>query len=545
MSDRRSALLHRLCTLLPRLCTLLASTFAAACGSDEVTHQPFRAGAGWHELLDWEGIPSFDERGYRMFSSHDRDERSQYPFLHAGNKDFNNFLAVCGERPTLLFQVVDGSGSCDDGIDGYLIAAADGAGFVSRMLFSLITLQQNSLVTQNIRHERVRIYVDDMQTPLYSITLAELKRGTTEPFVPPLAGWSSGAFTSYVPIEYTSKLRVYLDALSVAGGYYHQIETRTLPPAGPIAPALPATQDAAVEVLHQRARDTTSLERWGNVDAEVPPATTFTLLDRAGAGTLRALHLRVPRSESAELEHVWFEAQWDDRVSPAIRLPLAALFAARSAVSSFDTLPMRVSAQGDSLALSLYLPMPFAARSRLSLENESNAPLRVQAELAGTNSVPAADWGYLHATAHRRGAPFADEADFSVLELRGRGKYVGSVIFMSGRSEPSWAFSDPFNFLEGDPTLTVDGARNRGTGTEEYFDGGIYFREGTFDSWFASAPYAAPNADGESASVTLVRWNVLSNAIDYRNRLELGWEHGLKNPQLLSEFSAVSFFYAK
>jgi hypothetical protein len=169
--------------------------------------------------------------------------------------------------------------------------------------------------------------------------------------------------------------------------------------------------------------------------------------------------------------------------------------------------------------------------------------VRVQAELAGSSRLPENEWGYLHASAQGGREPFTDPSGFDVLTLAGRGKYVGSVLFMSGRNDPSWAFSDPFNFLEGDPMLIVDGAASRGTGTEEYFDGGIYFREGTFDSWFASAPHVTRRDAQEAGSVTLLRWNVLSNAIDFRSRFELAWEYGLKNPDTLSEYTAVSFFY--
>jgi hypothetical protein len=536
MGDRR--------TSLPRkLSVLVLGLTAAACGSDEATHQPLRPGAGWHELLDWQNIPAFDANHYQMFSSYDHDERSQYPFLPAGNKDFNNFLAVCGNRRTLPYQVSQGSARCDEGIDGYLIAAADGPGYVSRLLVSLITLEQDSLVAQTLDHERVRVYADDLVTPLYNLTFAELKRGRSEPFVAPLAGWTSGAFTSYVPIEYRSKLRIYLDGLSLRGGYYHQIETRSVEHDERQRAPLPTTQAEAVGILRERARAGTDLEQWSSVNGEVAHSEALTLLDRTGAGTLRALTLRVPSADSARLGQLWLQASWDGRAQPAVRLPLSWLFGIRDALTSFDTLPMRVIAGSAWIELSLYLPMPFAQSARLQLVNESGAPLRIEAELAGSSGLPEGEWGHLHASAQGGREPFTEPSGFGVLELTGRGKYVGSVLFMSGRNDPSWAFSDAFNFLEGDPMLTVDGAESRGTGTEEYFDGGIYFREGPFASWFAGAPHVTEQGATQSGSVTLLRWNVLSNAIDFRSDFQIAWEYGLKNPDTLSEYTAVSFFY--
>jgi hypothetical protein len=66
--------------------------------------------AGWVALLDWEGIPRLDAGNYRGFSSYDRDPNSAFPLTDAGNKDYNNFLVVCGDRPALLGQTGDGTG---------------------------------------------------------------------------------------------------------------------------------------------------------------------------------------------------------------------------------------------------------------------------------------------------------------------------------------------------------------------------------------------------------------------------------------------------
>jgi hypothetical protein len=528
-----------------RLATLMLGWLSSGCGTDERTFLPLRPGEGWRELLAWQDVPSFDARGYRMFSSYDRDEQSQYPFLTPGNKDFNNFMAVCGERRPLVYQVVDGSGRCDDGIEGYLIAAVDGPGFVSRMLLTLITPQQDSFVAQRLSHERVRVYADDLSVPLYDVTFAELKRGETEPFVAPLAGWTSGAFASYVPIEYRSKLRIYLDGLNPRGGYYHQIETRSPHAGSRDLSELPATHAEAARTARERARDVSGLERWATFNGQVAPSQAIPLLDRAGGGTLRALHLRIPRADAERLGQARLEAFWDGRAEPAMRLPVAWLFGVRDALVSFDTLPMRVHAGPASVELSLYLPMPFAHAGRLVLTNASDSPLRLDAELFGSQTLPSGEWGPLHVAVRGGQEPFSEGSGFSVLELSGRGKYAGSVLHMSGRSDPSWQFADPFNFLEGDPLLTVDRVRGYGTGAEEYFDAGIYFREGTFDSWFASVPFVSRDAGAESASVALVRWNVLSNAIDFQNGFQLGWEYGLKNPDTLSAYHAVSFFYLK
>ncbi|HMJ15596.1 MAG TPA: DUF2961 domain-containing protein [Polyangiaceae bacterium] len=519
------------------LLALVAALAAAGCGSDEPLRAPLRPGAGWRELLDWDGLPAFAGGTYQLISSYDRDERSAYPFIPAGNKDFNNFLAVCGDRPTLIFQHVDGAAGCEPGPEGYLIAAADGPGFVSRILLTWVRIGGETLVEQPLTDERVRVYVDDLSAPLYDVSLAEWKRGSAFPFVKPLAGWTSGALVSYVPIAYAAKLRVYLDRLSARSGYYHQIETHS--DTVPAAPgSLPATQEAAVELLRERAREPLDVEAWLEFEGELAPGETLPLLNRRQAGTLRVLKLRIPSS----LDELWLEAHWDGAPDAAFALPLSWFFGVQAAGTRFDTLPMRVITDGASSELSFYLPMPFASSASVTLTNRAATSVQVEADLAGSSRAPDGEWGHLHVTTRDVREHLGAE-NFNVARARGRGKYVGTLLLLDGRSDPSWVFADPFNFLEGDPRFSVDGTFSQGTGTEELFDAGIYFRDGTFDSWFAAVPYVAQNTSEQSGVVTLLRWNVLGNAVSFANGFDLDLEYGLKNPSTAGRYRSVAFYY--
>ena len=87
--------------------------------------------------------------------------------------------------------------------------------------------------------------------------------------------------------------------------------------------------------------------------------------------------------------------------------------------------------------------------------------------------------GYFHAS-WRREPRTRSQKPFVILEAQGRGHLVGVNMSMQG-------YDNGMQYLEGDELVTVDGEKTpsiRGTGTEDYFNGGWYFNKGEF-----AAPY--------------------------------------------------------
>src|SRR5687768_3331882 len=101
-----------------RLPGAFLAVLAVACDGGQPTivlSDPPRArndDAGWAALTDWDRIPELGPGTYRQFSSHDRNPSSAFPLTAPGNKDFNNFLTVCGARPSVIMQELDGT-TCD------------------------------------------------------------------------------------------------------------------------------------------------------------------------------------------------------------------------------------------------------------------------------------------------------------------------------------------------------------------------------------------------------------------------------------------------
>jgi len=112
---------------------VLCCGFALACSDGEGRAEPMtpEGDTGWAALVDWDGVPVLGSHRYSVLASNERHDSMPWPLIEPGNKDFNNFVSVCGDRLEMLFQHSDGA-SCDQGIEGYVIASASGPGFVSR-----------------------------------------------------------------------------------------------------------------------------------------------------------------------------------------------------------------------------------------------------------------------------------------------------------------------------------------------------------------------------------------------------------------------------
>lgn len=491
------------------------------------------------EALSWDELPALRSSTYRIFSSYDRNEESTYEYIAKGNKDFNNWLARCGDVPNIVGDETDGV-SCEPGLHGYLIAADDaGPGYVSRIFFTHMDLDTKAPADQ----ERIRIYVDDLDVPAYDGKLSDWTNGVNEPFVEPLVGWTSGALVSYVPISYQSKLRVLLDDLSATAGYYYQVDVRSSEATASFDPAkLPSVARLAAR-LETDAKLGTDRTTWTNSDFTLPAGETAHLLDRAGTGTIGSLRVTTDATADA-LGDVELRITWDDAPSAAITLPLSWLFGQRPVPAAFETLPMTVRLVDRSVEMTLSLPMPFSSRARIDAVNFGAVSHSLHAKIDGApgNVVGA---GHLHADSQERHAPMTD-ASFPVASLSGTGRYLGSILFLTGHADPAALFPDPLNFLEGDDVLRVDGRfAGNGTGTEDFLDGGWYFENGPYSAPFSALISKTDSSAQPTGQITAVRWQTLGDAVDFDDSLELSLEYGAHAPGAATDYASVAFYYQK
>lgn len=516
---------------------------------EPVADSEARQQAGWAALTDWFALPTFASSTTQLFSTHERGDGTSYPLIDPGNKDFNSFLNLCGEQSETVGQQNDANVACGQGQTGYLVAADDGPGYVSRMLLARGISSPSSSVLVELRpmNERVRVYIDGATTPAIDSLWSELADATTSPFNTPLNGWTSGGTISYLPISYSNRLRVFIDDLNASSTltlYYVHVTTQRVAATMPYNAEVLAAPAARAELDQALAAPANAGTSWYEKDVALEGSGATLTWTRDRPGTMQRIDLQLEAaSANATLNETSLRLSWDG-AAPAVDLPLASMFGSRHGVTPVSTLPLSVKSDGTTVSMTLSLPMPFASSAKLELVHSGDSTRKLKLHVYGTDTVPRGEWGHLHSAFSEQRDPQRGDR-FRVAAVSGRGKYLGSILYVHGQADSSGQVrASELGFLEGDERLDVDGQTTwLGTGTDNYFNGGFYFKDGLFNSPFAAVSQLDADESAGTSEVTLMRWTMLADEINFQKQMELSFEFGANRPATARDYAAVSFYY--
>ncbi|GAA1489690.1 DUF2961 domain-containing protein [Brachybacterium sacelli] len=227
-------------------------------------------------------------------------------------------------------------------------------------------------------------------------------------------------------------------------------------------------------------RQVTTFDRESGLKvALIEPGASRTVARIDGSGYLAKLWLTLPGwfwahwepdrlVDPAVLKHVVLRIHVDDSEHPQIAAPIADLFGLGLArVRNYASRWVGASSGGFYLTL----PMPFRHSLRIDIDNR-DPDQRVDLFLNGLYQLAdlPPDAPVLHgafSTGRHQG-----EDPLTLLEATGPGRYVGTLLSLQG--EPRSYLS----YLEAPEHIDADGEQIIGTGMEDYFLGGWYFREG-------------------------------------------------------------------
>jgi hypothetical protein len=383
---------------------------------------------------------------------------------------------------------------------------------------------------------RIRVRLDGESVPRIDLPLPALFDGSTPPFTPPLVfdrTRSSGGNVSYVPIPYRGGCKISLVGAERERLWF-QFTFHRLAQAGAVA-TFTGQEDlsATRSILGRSGGDPwpqTLRARAGTVT--FTPGQTKVLDGASGAGSLRRIRLRASERGIARLR---LRLSFDG--APRADVPLADFFAVRGAAVAPRALLVGRDAEG---FLYSYIPMPYFAGASVEL-TDTGAPgargNRVDWQIDWDATAPAPDSGIFHA-ASRVEEEHAPGSDLLVLELDGRGKWIGLWMELASVRTPSR------EILEGDERVYLDGSRHPaiyGTGVEDWFNGGFYFDQGPFTAPLHGSPGHRVRASGED--VTTAYRLFLADAIPFRGAIRAGLETGpIGNLPLRAR--AVVWYYA-
>ena len=284
-----------------------------------------------------------------------------------------------------------------------------------------------------------------------------------------------------------------------------------------------------------------------NDDSKHPIAgETVVLADLNGPGIVTHIWLTVADNEYGWPRLARLRVYYDGAKTPSVDAPLGDFFGVGHGYErDLDSLVVRNSSFGR--ARNCYWPMPFRKSIRITLTNEGRRRMTsfyYHVDWQKQASLPE-DIGYFHAY-YRQDSPPPAGKNYTVLDVRGVGHYVGTVLNII-QTQIGW-------FGEGDDLFYVDGERApriEGTGSEDYFN----------DAWglrVSSGPWTGiPVAEGEGvgARLTGYRWHV-PDPVPFSKSLRVeiehaGWTYNADGTarsgfeERPDHFSSVAFWYQK
>jgi hypothetical protein len=443
----------------------------------------------------------------------------------------------------------NGGGGClASGGAGCVIAEDRGAGEVDSIWFT----RDSGNVT---RMGTIRIDLDGqtvIEAPLQSLVDGELGAPFVWPLVANATQSPAGVYIK-VPMPYRQSMRI-----SVAKNlqYYH-VDYRQFSTADGVTTFSPA--DPALDVIAM-------LRAAGTIDpkpaaptathhsrvVEVPADTGLTIAESTGPATISGLRLQLPEPTDQLLAGLRLQIEFDGRTT--VDAPLGEFFGAGLGANTVRALMFAAIPQpSGSLSLSAWWPMPFARAARITLANTTANPVPgIDSDVVTT---PDPQWppalasgrvGYF--TARSYAGPTVLGQDWLFADEPGHGKFVGvSHTIRGSRIKTSFSDDAPY-FLEGAERVYADGSASPqwyGTGTEDFYEGGWYFKNGThFSDPLTGQPDQRTESGGCADYCSATYRLMLADAVGYHSAIRFGIEHGKRN-MVQPDYSSTAFLYTQ
>ena len=350
-----------------------------------------------------------------------------------------------------------------------VIFSTEGAGAVTR-----IWMVMGDGVSQPLDPSiRLRVRIDGRRRPVVDLPLPDVFSGTVAPFLAPMAAdrtLSGGGNISYVPIPFVDGCEITLVGANESKIWF-QVNARLVDDASDLRPFTGRESLAGFRSLLER----TGGDPWpGGPFPTIGGSTTLApggaevIADLTGPDVVNGIIIRASRNDWGRLG---LRFTFDDR-EPFL-VPLLDLFgvsranqpAARSLFFGAD--------EDDDFYF--YLPLPFFDRAVIELMRrpvEGPPGVTVDYAVRRSGAPPADDAGHFGVQI-RDTKNDAGDAAAAMIELEGRGSLVGVFAGFGPASGDVW------DYLEGDERLFIDGESTpswHGTGIEDFFGGGFYFR---------------------------------------------------------------------
>lgn len=243
------------------------------------------------------------------------------------------------------------------------------------------------------------------------------------------------------------------------------------------------------------------------------------------------------------VNQIYLKITYPDLEEPAVYAPISSFFG-YGEFGLFKTLGIMVGLSEDGWMYSYY-PMPFEKGIKIELINESGIGYKdLESQISyETNSFASGTYGYFKAnyvknefdtpSALQNGKPI------EFLNVDGAGHVVGITHSQTGAY---FGLHSRF-YLEGDEQIYLDGSMSHafhGTGTEDLYNGGWYFKNGVQNRpLFGQSNH---NYRDDRDRTVMVR-TFLTDPIYFKNGIDFKLEHGGNNDRADSDVYVITYYY--
>lgn len=442
----------------------------------------------------------------------------------------------------------DRTGGNDDGFSGkYSFVRKEAGGLVLADLKGpgMITRMWTPTPTDDL----IEFYFDGENKPRLSVKFRDLFSGKQFPFLSPISGIGAGGFYTYAPLPYKQSCKVLLKAEKAM---FYQINFATYKSDSPIESYGTSPPDEFKEHL-EKARTvfaspgkdlsfaTTPVQKEiqtrkfiGTLSAN----STVKIFETRKGGRIAGLKIGPARAFAGRARDVLIKIYWDGESRPAVAVPVGDFFGYAWGEPAITSLLVGTADDTNYL----YLPMPFDKSARIELvsERSSGGPaVELNAEIKFTDERRRLDEGRLY-TLWRRENQTVEGRPYTFIETRGRGHVVGFILQSQG-TEPG-AIPE---FFEGDDETVIDGEPViRGTGSEDFFNGGWYDVPGRWEDR-VSLPLSGSLAFKRHLARTGGYRFLLNDAYSYSESILSTIEHGPTGNKIPTDYASVTYFYAE
>lgn len=405
-----------------------------------------------------------------------------------------------------------------------------------------------------------------LDAPFQDVIDSKLPAPFQYPLVANMRQSSGGAYVK-VPMPYRSSMRVTV-ATPPRPWYYH-VAYRHFATADGVSTFDPA--DHAEDVLAMFANAGTKDPKPPRPDARthrsvhaLAPGQSVTAAALSGSGTITALRLRIPQvvgplatSDAARLAasddvlaNLRLRIDFDGRTT--VDAPVGEFFG--SGVGEYPVRSMMFAMDpAEGGWYSAWWPMPFRQDAKVSLVNRSGQPVTgLEAEITSVadpqwiDGLAAGGTAAYFSTVSRDGdtVPYQD---WVFADLAGRGKFLGVSHTMISKVATADPYLEREWYLEGDERVHVDGSPSPamyGTGTEDFYEGGWYFRHGPFSAPLNGNPAYEDKAFGCQHACRSAYRLMLAESVSYSSSLRFTTEHGGNN-ESPARYGSTAYLYAR